>query len=295
MPTTVARIATELLDNPALSALTRKSYHSALLPFLKQYGRFFVDKVERKDIEVYLCSLTEISPRTHNRHQAIIQRLFSYAVEKGILAQNPTANIRRRKPHAERGEHGDDEPVRYLKKSELCALYKRTAHSPRLHALTLLLHESGARISEVLALNLKDISFEEKEFQVIGKGNKKRWCYFGEKAAEALEVYRRKHREQFHDALFTERHTYSRRVRRLTYDSAYREWKTLLADHPSLKTAGFHHLRHTFATERARVVPLEVLRALLGHENIQTTLIYQKITSQVAKEVAHNALKEIHL
>lgn len=295
MPTTVARIATELLENSALSSLTRKSYHSALTPFLEKYGRLFINEIERSDIEAYLRSLTHLSPRTQNRHQVIIQRLFSYAVERGYLSHNPATGMKRRKPHAERGEHGDDEPVRYLKKSELRALYKRTAYSPQLHALTLLLHESGARISEVLALDLTDINFEEKEFQVIGKGNKKRWCYFGEKAAEALKIYRRKHREQFHDALFTERHAFSRRVRRLTYDSAYREWKNLLADHPSLKTAGFHHLRHTFATERARVVPLEVLRALLGHENIQTTLIYQKITSQVAKEVAHNALKEIYL
>jgi integrase/recombinase XerD len=55
----------------------------------------------------------------------------------------------------------------------------------------------------------------------------------------------------------------------------------------------FHNLRHTFATERAKVVPLEVLRALLGHENIQTTLIYQKITSEVAREEAHKALEAV--
>jgi integrase/recombinase XerD len=40
---------------------------------------------------------------------------------------------------------------------------------------------------------------------------------------------------------------------------------------------------------------LEVLRALLGHEKIQTTLIYQKITSQVAREAAHAALLKLAL
>jgi integrase/recombinase XerD len=40
-------------------------------------------------------------------------------------------------------------------------------------------------------------------------------------------------------------------------------------------------------------VPLEVLRALLGHEKIQTTLIYQKITSQVAGDAARAALQKL--
>lgn len=35
---------------------------------------------------------------------------------------------------------------------------------------------------------------------------------------------------------------------------------------------------------------LEELRALMGHENIQTTLRYQKVTSLRAEEVAHKAL-----
>lgn len=36
---------------------------------------------------------------------------------------------------------------------------------------------------------------------------------------------------------------------------------------------------------------IEELRALLGHQNIQTTLRYQKVTSARAEEVAQKALK----
>jgi site-specific recombinase XerD len=53
---------------------------------------------------------------------------------------------------------------------------------------------------------------------------------------------------------------------------------------------GLHDLRHTFATERVGLMALEELRALMGHENIQTTLRYQKVTSLRAEEVAHKAL-----
>ena len=52
-----------------------------------------------------------------------------------------------------------------------------------------------------------------------------------------------------------------------------------------------HDLRHTFATERVGLMGIEELRALMGHENIQTTLRYQKVTSSRAEEVAKKALK----
>ena len=38
---------------------------------------------------------------------------------------------------------------------------------------------------------------------------------------------------------------------------------------------------------------IEELRALMGHENIQTTLRYQKVTSARAEEVARQALNSL--
>jgi integrase/recombinase XerD len=50
-----------------------------------------------------------------------------------------------------------------------------------------------------------------------------------------------------------------------------------------------HDLCHTFATERVGLMGIEELRALMGHENIQTTLRYQKVTSERAEAAAQNA------
>jgi integrase/recombinase XerD len=290
---TLARVATELLSNPALLPKTKKSYEGVLLPLLEKLGQISIDQIKRPQIEDYLLNLTHVGYRTHNKHQTIITRLFNFAIEHEYIDVNPISHLKPKKPDFKQGEHSSDEPVRYLGEKELNSLYKLIANIPRLNALVTLLHESGARISEVLALNLKDINFSEQEFKVVGKGNKKRWCYFGDRTQSALSHYINGNREHPHEALFTERLVFKRSIRRLTYDSAYKEWKEVVRKYSTLSDARLHDLRHTFATERARVVPLEVLRALLGHENIQTTLIYQKITSQVAKEVAHNALKDL--
>jgi integrase/recombinase XerD len=183
--------------------------------------------------------------------------------------------------------------VRYLTRKQLEILFKAAEPSPRLAALIALLYESGARISEVLSLPLSALDLQACQFQVIGKGNKKRWCFFGHRAAQALRRYIDGGRHHPHHALFTERHAFSNALRPLSYQMAYRDLREAKDGYSTLNGVRFHDLRHTFATERAQLVPLEVLRALLGHEKIQTTLIYQKITSQVAGEAARAALQKL--
>jgi integrase/recombinase XerD len=90
--------------------------------------------------------------------------------------------------------------------------------------------------------------------------------------------------------LFTAQQPLTSEVRRLSYSTVYQDWKTLTGQEPLLAEARIHDLRHTFATERVGLLSLEELRALMGHRNIQTTLRYQKVTSQRAEVAAQKAL-----
>ncbi len=54
-----------------------------------------------------------------------------------------------------------------------------------------------------------------------------------------------------------------------------------------------HDIRYTFATERVGLMGIEELRALMGHTDIQTTLRYQKITSERAESIAQKAFSEL--
>lgn len=170
-------------------------------------------------------------------------------------------------------------------------MYKAMADDRRMLALTRLLHQSGARISEVLALDVEDIDLEQQRFQVIGKGNKKRWCFFGENAAIALEKYIQRHRHSGCKAFFTAQQPFSLQVSRLSYRRAHEVWSELTSPFSELADARLHDLRHTFATERVGLMGIEELRALMGHENIQTTLRYQKVTSRRAEAVAKRAFE----
>jgi integrase len=57
----------------------------------------------------------------------------------------------------------------------------------------------------------------------------------------------------------------------------------------------WHSLRHTFGTELANAnVPVHVIRELMGHESIETTLKYMH-TSRAAKRAAVAALRGSHV
>lgn len=158
-------------------------------------------------------------------------------------------------------------------------------------AIISLLHRSGARISEVLQLDLDAMDFESQWFQVVGKGNKQRWRFFAKDTAAALTQYIQCGRYLGCDALFTSKQPLSLTVSRMSYRQVHQCWKTLIAPYSDLQGARLHDLHHTFATERVGLMRIEELRALMGHENIQTTLRYQKVTSKRAESVAKQALE----
>lgn len=286
-----ATLTTQFLERPGLSQNTIRSYESALLPLLQKWGASPLNSLTRQMVEDYFNSLTHLSYVTHNRHQTIIQSVFNFAIEQGYLQSNPLSHLKRRKPDQQKGEHGSDEITRYLNPQQLKLLYSLLEPNSRLHALVLLLHRTGARISEALALNLKDVDLTQGKFRVLGKGNKQRWCFYGSDVAQVLEKYLKLYRHDSCPALFTAQQPFTLKVTRLSYRTAHHDWSQTLEQSPSLKGSRLHDLRHTFATERVGLMGIEELRALMGHTNIQTTLRYQKVTSSRAEEVAKEALK----
>ena len=232
MTSTLATVATQFLDRPGLAQKTVNSYESALLPLLSQYGRWPIEIVDRETLEDYLNGLTHLAYTTHQRHQSILQSLFNFAVEKGHIKANPIARLKRRKPDPEKGEHSSDTAIRYLTPDQLKLLYQAVKTDCRTHTIVRLLHRTGARISEVLALDLADIDFEHQKFQVLGKGNKQRWCFYSDDVAQQLTTYVQDYRYQGCPALFTAQQPIAGMISRLSYRMFNKNLLQLIADIP---------------------------------------------------------------
>ena len=287
---TLATVATQFLQRHGLAKGTLKAYESTLMPLLSMYGSWPIDLLERGEVVEYLQGLTHLAYTTRRKHQATVQALFNFAVEKGDLKANPIARLKQPKPDPQQNEHTSDDTIRYLTEAQLECLYRAVETDIRMKAIISLLHRSGARISEVLQLDLDDVDFEEQRFQVLGKGNKQRWCFFSQDTAAILSEYIRNARYSGSGALFTAQQPISLRVSRVSYPRVHQCWQTLIAPYLNLKGVRLHDLRHTFATERVGLMGIEELRALMGHQDIQTTLRYQKVTSRRAEMVAKQAL-----
>ena len=301
MTATIASTINQFLARPDIATSTQKCYQTSLKPFAQKYGSYLTHELSQQELKDYLNTLSQqVSYTTHNRHQATLSSLFSFAIEQEYRRDNPLRGIKYLKPRQSKNEHRNESPIRFLNPEQLNSLYallKTHANKPRffrLQAIALLLHRSGARISEVLNLNLEDLDQKSNKFQVIGKGNKKRWCYYSSDAARLLTIYLKDYRpQQTHNpALFVSQHPKSGKIARLSYRTLYGDWQELIAGTP-LEKSRIHDLRHTFATERVGLMGIEELRALMGHQNIQTTLRYQKVTSARAEIIAQQALKQI--
>ena len=289
----LAMVATQFLDRPGLAKKTVKSYEHTLMPLLKEYGSWPIEICDRQILTDYLDSLSHLAYTTHHRHQATIQALFNYAVEQQHIKANPIAKLKRRKPDVEKGEHTSDQTIRYLTPDQIKQMYRAVETDCRTHAIVRLLHRSGARISEVLGLDLDAVDLKQQKFQVVGKGNKQRWCFYSDDAAQLLAQYLKHYRHPRTLALFTAQQPIAGSISRLSYRTVHQNWRQLIVDTPELEGSRLHDLRHTFATERVGLMGIEELRALMGHESIMTTLRYQKVTSARAETVAQSALKSL--
>ncbi len=293
MAVTLATVATKFLERPGLAPSTRETYEITLVNLLSEYGSWSIEIISRQTLIEYLSSLGHLKYTTHQKHQAILQSLLNFAVEEGYITSNPIRGLKQRSPEREKGEHKTDEPIRFLSSSQLSILYKSVANDYRLNAIVYLLHRTGCRIGELLALNLDDIDLSNHKFQVLGKGNKQRWCFYSEDAALALSKYLQYFRHQNIDALFTAQHPVTKRVSRISYRTLHDYWQEITNTHPEIQGIRIHDLRHTFATERVGILSMESIRALMGHESIQTTLRYAKVTSRGCEEAARQAFSSL--
>ena len=154
------------------------------------------------------------------------------------------------------------------------------AEGQRDRAMLEVMYSSGLRISELLNLKIRDISFDRGMINVIGKGNKERNVPIGDYALEYLFKYindgRAKNMNRNSPILFLNR--YGEPLSRIYFFKQVKKY----ALQAGIKTEiSPHTLRHCFATHMLENgAELRAVQEMLGHANIATTQIYTNISSK---------------
>ena len=286
------------LERPNITERTRKSYRSRLGPFVRRYAYKPVGEADRALLQEYLDSLN-VAYSTHRQYQKSFKSFFDYALAQGYSDRNPVAGIPLRQPDASKGEHRETEEIRYLDEQQLEILFAALERSPnvRLRLLVALLYRTGCRVSEVLNLNRADLDLKNRSFDVVGKGNKRRTCYYAPLEADSNDMVvslLEEYFDYYHDGsdpLLLAEDPVRRRVTRLGYEQARLDWHALVDSIPELSGAVLHDIRHTFATQRVGVLSLEDLQALMGHAQLATTMRYAKVSPRRAAASARRAFE----
>ena len=227
-----------------------------------------------------------LSPRSTSRFLSAMKKFCQFAIKQQWLTHDPSAKLKRPKlpqniPHS-LSEHEVE--------SLLDAPAVETALGLRDRTMLEVLYASGLRVTELIRLQLEQVSLQQGLVRIIGKGDKERLVPLGEEALDWLQRYLTHGRPALSDKsspwiFITQRGTL------LTRQAFWYRIKHY-ADCAGIRAhLSPHTLRHAFATHLLNHgADLRVLQMLLGHTDLSTTQIY----TQVARERLHSLHSQHH-
>jgi integrase/recombinase XerD len=265
---------------------------------LAALGRSRPDEVTEDDVASFVVALrrpadgaTPLSAASTARALAAVRGLHRFWLAEGLVSVDVTREVRA------------PQLPRRLPKALGVAAVERLLQAPdpetplglRDRALLELLYATGARISEVVALDVDDVIGSDGELVTVvrltGKGGKQREVPIGSHARTALQAYLVRARPGLLGTAADPRALFrNSRGGRLSRQSA---WVVLRhaaevagLPEPGGPAVGPHLLRHSFATHLLEGgADVRVVQELLGHASVSTTQIYTHVSVDALREV----------
>lgn len=246
------------------------------------------------EVRTYVATLTlerKLARTTVARKAATLRAFFRYLTRQGVLPRSPAREVQTPKKHRPLPKALSEDAVTAL----LAFPDPTRPDGLRDQALLEVLYASGMRASELVALDLEDLSLNETtgegEARIRhGKGNKERIALLGRSAVRVLAQYLQTGRPVLTGPTPTRAIFLNRFGNRLS-DRAVRRLfdKACTAVATSHKVTP-HTLRHSFATHLLdHGADLRVVQELLGHSDLATTQIYTHVSAARLHEVYDRA------
>jgi site-specific recombinase XerD len=246
-----------------LSPATQQSYIHAVSKFSRYFGRS-PEKLSLEDVRAYQVHLASMAVSWGSLNQAVCALRFFYGVTLG------QATIPERIPYAREPCKlptvlSADEIVRFLE--SVSSLKSRVALTTA--------YAAGLRVSEVVALKLRDVDSDRRVIRIEnGKGGKERYVMLSAPLLGILRSYWRLARPSLY--LFPGR-TENKPIEQTVLHAACR---SAAAAAGLDKRVSVHVLRHSFATHLLENgADIRVIQVLLGHENLSTTARYTRVST----------------
>nr|DAV47995.1 MAG TPA: SITE SPECIFIC RECOMBINASE XERD [Caudoviricetes sp.] len=259
-----------------MSPESMKTYNFYLTDFFEHINRPF-EQVTTNDIRIYLYETqkrTGISNRTLDGKRLVINTFMDWCWKEGYIPNNPCASIKPIK--------FEEKPREPLSNMEL-EIVRDACENYRDKAMIELFYSTGCRLSEMVNLKISDIDFTSKEVHLFGKGSKHRTSYLNAKAEYMLKKYFELERpkKSISDSVFV---IFRKPYNEMHKGSIYARVKAIQKRSGIERSLFPHLLRHTMATDALnRGMNVAEVKEILGHEKLDTTMIYAKISHDSVK------------
>lgn len=274
-----------------LSENTLSAYRNDLSGFAVWLGiqSSALKRVSTGQVQQYLSYVFQLKQKRRSvaRQLSTLRRFYRYLLRENIVDDDPTQLV-----ESPRADHSL--PVS-LNETQIEALLDapdtETDLGLRDRTMLELLYATGLRVSELINLELSQVSLEPGVLRVIGKGDKERLIPVGEVALDWLLDYLNIARPRLLQgcagtgAVFVTRRGAAMSRQAFWYIiKRYAKVAGISADQLSP-----HTLRHAFATHLLNHgADLRVVQMLLGHSDISTTQIYTHVADQRLRTLYRN-------
>lgn len=215
-----------------------------------------------------------LAPTSIRRHVSAVRTYFRFAAGEGIVVRDPSERLASPKKWrtlpSVLGVEEVERLVQAPSPDEPLALRDR--------ALLEFAYATGARVSEITAVELKDVLFDEGLVRLFGKGRKERIVPIGRRAIGAVAIYVREVRPRLEKGKGRGRLFLNARGSPISRVGVWGLIKRYTKLAGISKRVTPHTFRHTFATHLLEGgADLRAVQEMLGHADLSTTQLYTKV------------------
>lgn len=255
-----------------------------MLAFALERGASGPGDVDYRLLREWVASLVDrgLASSTVSRKLSSLRSYFGFLASEGILEEDPSEKLE----SPRRGRPLPD--VLTVDEVEAILEAVRPEHELafRDRAILEVLYGAGLRVSELIALGVRDLLLGEGLVRVVGKGRKERLVPLGDRATDALERYLRELRPRLDrgesgGVTFLNQHG-----RPLSRMGAWKIVRRHVERSGVERTVSPHTFRHSFATHLLEGgADLPAVQEMLGHADITTTQIYTHVDRSYLRDV----------
>jgi|MDTG01.1.fsa_nt_gb site-specific recombinase XerD len=268
---------------------TRQAYNAAVLQFF-ELAHKHASQVEQADAIAYKAWLTKqgYAQSTINQRLAALSSFYTYAIDKGLCSENPTAGVKRKaiNPYG-KASYLDTEADQH--RTLLDQPDRDSLQGLRDYAVMLTLMTTGLRVSALADATTADLKPTQAGYvlQFENKGGETSQKRLQPQAVAAINAYLAKRKDKPTSSLALPGQTRKAGPLFATVPSPRsKKGGEPLTRHAITKmisryakAAGLHHitahsLRHTFAVMAQQHGTVAEVSAALDHKNTRVTTIY---------------------